>query len=133
MIRFIFFLLIFHPLSTSGQIAIKGVVSAQDGGPLPFTNNVSISKKTGITTTNHGTYQLSGLEADDAVKITNISFQPIIISVKELLQTDTIYLKEKMLSLDEVVITNFKAFRDKEKIGNITAKTNYSFSGMEIS
>ncbi|MBX2887646.1 MAG: carboxypeptidase-like regulatory domain-containing protein [Ferruginibacter sp.] len=123
----IVFSLMIIPTISFSQINIHGIVCNLNHTPLAYTNIVSVKKQNGATTNEKGEFLLKHFDYDDTIRVTNISYYPQLISVKTLLNSDTIFLSEYTKTLDEVIATNFNNLTDEEDLGFLHLKTNAFF------
>ena len=124
--KFIFIL----PCVAFSQTLVKGVICNSKKIALPFTNVVSIKKYNGTSTNEKGEFMLSNNTDDDTLKITNVAFYPKLVAVKTLDKIDTIFLEENIKELEEVVVRNFRSFKQEQTLGFLEYKNNAEFKLM---
>jgi len=99
----------FH-LTAFSQTKLSGVVLDEKlHSPVQFANMFIKQYGVGVSTNSNGTYELitpKKSKLTDSVYISCIGFQSKSISIKELQSKETIYLKEKVIELGELVILN---------------------------
>lgn len=121
--------LLFFLLSTLSfpKEKIRKIIVDNNRHPLAFTNITSIQSNNGIMTNAHGEFTLDA-DINDTLKFTNIAYQTRLISVKELLMMDTIFLSENVKELTQIFIQNFNLFKTEKEMGFYTSAGSSSFS-----
>lgn len=92
------------------QSARGTVIDKGSGKPIPYVNMGIKNQNFGTISDEDGRYQFSFSEnqLDDTITIQHVSYESNFIPVKELIDKDSIYLKEKVATLDEIKITSRK-------------------------
>jgi hypothetical protein len=124
--RLIFFLLLI-PICSIGQSSIKGKIKDIRGNPLALTNVVSLKNNNGTITNENGEFQLSNILETDTLKITNIAFIPKLIPVSLIHDNYEIFLVDSIKKLDEVIVKNFRVFRNLLNLGYSSSSTRGEF------
>ncbi len=112
------FILFFVPCTSLCQINIKGKIVDSKKNGLPLTNIVCINKyNVGTITNEMGEFELQNISDTDTLKITNIAFIPLIISVNNFINGSQIILIDRIKTLDSVIVTNLNFYKSKLKLG----------------
>ena len=123
----LFFFLIIFPITAFSQEKITKVIADKDGRPLAYTNISNIHSDKGTMTNGQGEFTLEAA-ISDTFKLTNISFESRILSTKEMLQMDTIFLTDYILTLAPIFIKNFNLFKIQKEIGFFKEKGPHSYN-----
>ncbi|MEO9210022.1 MAG: hypothetical protein ABI208_02940 [Ginsengibacter sp.] len=123
----LFLALIIFPITAFSQEKIKKVIAGKNGQPLAYTNIINIHSIKGTMTNDQGEFILEAA-ITDTFKLTNISFESRILSAKEILQMDTIFLTENIQTLAPIFINNFNLFKFQKEIGFFKEKGPHSYA-----
>lgn len=80
------------------QAARGTIIDKESGRPIPYVNTGIRGQNSGTISDEHGQYQFSFSkdQLDDTVTIQHVSYESNFIPVKELIDKDKVYLKEKV-------------------------------------
>ncbi len=123
--RLVVIFLLFPFVVYCQKIKVSGYVIDTKGNPLQYVNVVSIGKKIGTVTDDHGFFTISA-DIKDSLKFSHIAFETRTISVNDI-KSDTIILVEYSNVIKEVVVRNFNSYLDKTKIGFFNKDNNGEF------
>ena len=96
--------------------------------PIEFASVSIKNKKIGVYTDLAGWFKLSGISEFDTITIRHISYKTINIPVAALKQKDTVYLQQRTVAIEEIVIKPIQ-YHEK-KIWSINIRSNSSFTGL---
>ncbi|HEV8080659.1 MAG TPA: hypothetical protein VGP43_08105 [Chitinophagaceae bacterium] len=125
--RCLLILILLFPLTTFAQITITGIIANSNRTVLPLTNIVALRKNVGSITNEKGEFTLSNLLKEDTIKVSNIAFYSKLIAVKDWVNDDTIFLLNNVKQLQQIVIKNFKGFKNEINLGFFDYSNNGEF------
>lgn len=101
--------------SLSGQTPLSGIIKSADSSkPLTYVNIGILGKGVGTVSDENGSFkiQINRIHHRDSIKISMIGYKSKTFLVQgfiaQMKKVNTIYLVEKVMELDEVVVTNKK-------------------------
>ena len=122
------FLFYSNPLLTFSQKIIqKTIFSEKDKIPLPFVHIYIKSSGNGTYSNTNGQFQLK-VYPEDTLTLSSIGFKTSSYSV-ESIKNDTLFLREEVNILNEVVISKKREKPDFEMTGFHKYKRDRSFTG----
>lgn len=102
----------FLTLSQENNIKLDGIVVDENNEPIPYAAVGITSKSIGTATTEEGTFYLlvSSANFNDTLEVSSIGFETFKIKVQDYLNLPEkkIVIKEAVMALDEIVISNKK-------------------------
>jgi hypothetical protein len=110
-------LLILFPGQLFSQITINATIINRNHEPLAFTNIVTTKGRNGTISNEIGQFTISNVYKTDTLKITNVAYLPVFISVNEIIQNDTIVLVEVIKELAGVTVRNWNSYKQKVELG----------------
>jgi len=111
------------------RITLKGkITNASSKEPIPNAKILIKNVQNGTTSDVEGDYTLEGIKKGDVIEVTVEGFKTAsyTINVAKRNQKWDVSLSEDLLSLSEVVVTNFGSTKDEEKIQSSVAITTIS-------
>ena len=120
-----FALLFFLPLFSYAQTSLKGTVCNTDKQALQYVNIVSLATNNGASTNQNGEFEITGLNKNDTLKMSEVGYEPKLMAVAALRNTDTIFLTTRIKNLNEIKI---KPFTHEQDLGFATLQDNASFN-----
>jgi hypothetical protein len=105
---FVFFVFLLVPIISFSQVKIRAVVCNSKKEPLPYTNIVSSVTFNGTSTDQNGEFEMENVRINDTIKISNVGYKSKLVSVRVLLNIDTIFLEDNIRALAEVVVRPYK-------------------------
>jgi len=124
--KLLFFLLL-TSVTSLGQTTLTGRIKDIRGNALSLTNIVSIKNNIGTMTNENGEFQLRNIFVTDTLKITNIAFIPKLIPVSLMHDNYEIILIDSIKKLDEVIVKNFRSFKNLLTLGYSSSSTRGEF------
>lgn len=85
------------------------VLDKSDLQPISQVNITNASKSALVITDDQGKADLTGFQANDSLFFTHVAFQPLKMLKSNMSSTNTVYLIENIIKLDEFVITGNRA------------------------
>jgi hypothetical protein len=111
------------------QILVKAVICNSKKKPLLYTNVALLNANNiGTSTDENGAFELKCPGITDSIKVSNIAYRSRFLSVRSVLNKDTIFLTEAIKSLDQVLIKPQK-LKEKE-LGYFKLNTKASYALM---
>lgn len=124
------FFFAFIPIHSVAQLNVKAFVCNKKHEPLPLTNIVSIKTHNGTITDENGKFQIAEMNVNDTLKITNISYLPLLIPVSKITSNDTIFLLDNIKELDEIIVRNWNSYKSAIELGYFNYPNNGEFKLM---
>lgn len=104
--RFIFFFLTFLFTHLQGQSQhLKGLISNSKDQPISGAKIASLTNDTHAHSDDNGSFILNAIKVGDSIKVSHPEYNTKLIRIDNLKKTLIIKLEEKIITLDEIVIT----------------------------
>ena len=133
-INTLFFIIFSHNLFSQEKIIISGIVNDEFNFEIPYAAVGIIKKNIGTTSSSEGTFSflITTDELDDILEFSSIGFETFKINVRDFINSKikTIVLKEKVTSLNEVVVNSpiFYVKSALKKMKHNTVSSNHQLN-----
>lgn len=123
------FILIFLPLTRlySQNNEFSAFLIDNERKPISYASIVFTSKESGTIADSNGMFILKSFSKTDSIKISAISYESVVIAVKDIHDKDTIILRTKSNILSEVVVTTRRKTSANIELGFFNKRNNGSF------
>ena len=93
-------------LSAQSNFTVTGVITDENGAPMPGANVVVKGSTRGVTTDIDGSYSFTNLKASDVLEFSFVGYEPVMIAIEDQRRIN-VQLQPKANELDEVTIVAF--------------------------
>lgn len=125
--KYLLLIVYIFPVLMFAQTRVKGTVLNSAGDPLPLSNVVVINKCSGTITDEKGVFNLENVRTGDSVRISNVGYKSKSIIIQHVLETDTVYLEDNAIQMDEIVIGDLSKYHREQTLGFSNYSDNGSF------
>lgn len=110
----------------------KVIVDISSNEPIEYVNVLFFKQKKGVITNQKGiiVFTDSNIRSDDTIIISHVSFEPLFFLYKDFQSLDTIRMKPRLASLNEVLISptiDLSDFNNETNIGYFQQKDDGAF------